>query len=112
MVDVGQLVIDTSDVVVNSLHLLVDILNTVAKLATRFKMSTSCTSPRLAPGILYLPSPLDILQSIVYAHHFAIAVSHLQQLRTCHPCLFLCQPVQPLQAILDISVSRQLQIRS
>jgi hypothetical protein len=35
-------------------------------------------------------------------------LSHLQQLRRCHLCLFMRQFVQPLQAILDVSIPRQL----
>ena len=57
--------------------------------------------------ILYLT--LDTLHSIVDAHYLPInAVRHLQLLRRCHPCLFLCQFVQPLYAVLDFSLSRQL----
>jgi hypothetical protein len=56
---------------------------------------------------LYLP--LDTPHSIVDAHHLPInAVRHLQLLGGCHPCLFLRQFVQSPQAILDVSVSRQL----
>ena len=56
-----------------------------------------------------LDLPLDTLDSIIHPHYFALdALSHLQLLRRCHPCLFLREFVQPLQAILDVSVPRQL----
>ena len=61
----------------------------------------------VAADILYIP--LDALQSIIDAHYFDIdVVRHLQQLHRCNPNLFLGQLVQPLQAILDVCVSRQL----
>ena len=56
---------------------------------------------------------LDIVADTLYlpvnTPHFIIdVVRHLQQLRRCHPRLFLRQFVEPHQAILDVRVSRQL----
>src|SRR6266478_559276 len=88
-------IVDTMDLVANILHIdldilypLVDILNLVAN------------TLHVPVDTFYLP--LDILHSITDA------MCDLQQLRRCHPCLFLCQLVQPLHAILDLCVSYQL----
>jgi len=58
-------------------------------------LRTSCTSPRTFCTSLNLS--LDTLNSIIHPHHFSVdAVSHLQELRRCHPCLFLGQcPTSP-----------------
>jgi hypothetical protein len=94
-----QLVIDAldseGDIFANVLYPIVDILNLVVN------------TLHVVADILHLP--LDALNSIIHPHDFAIdALSHLQQLRRCYPCFFLRQFVQPLQAILDVSVPRQL----
>jgi hypothetical protein len=46
--------------------------------------------------------PLNTVYSIINA------LCHLHLHHICHLCLFSCQSVQPLQAILDVSVSYQL----
>src|SRR6267154_1714626 len=77
------------------LYPVVDILNFVANIL------------HVILDIFYLP--LHVPHSIIDAHHVSVdIVCQLQRLRRCHLCLFLCQPVQPLQAILDVCVPQQL----
>ena len=93
-----QLVIDAlhsdGNIFANILYPIVDVLNLITNIL------------HVVADILHLL--LDALNSIIHPHDFAVdAVSHLQQLRRCHSSLFLRQFVQPLQAILDVSVPRQ-----
>src|SRR5216684_3227596 len=88
------LVFDMLNLVANILHPVFDMLNLVANIS------------HITMDIFYLP--LDSPHSIVDTHHLLIdVVCHLQLLHRCHPCFFLCQFVQSLQAILDVFVSRQ-----